>query len=204
MATGPVLFAAKPARVVQAVEDFAHCPLGKLGQAVTPLRRPTLARMARQEPGRPQLMRIAKLLRVATSEVHQPCPRRGCSGGLLAGSWPIIERFQWTIGNGPLDATLDRLMLHAESLTPRRKRTGLRDKPEAFAPARHGLPAPFATSLSPASAASPPLRWPIPIPDATPTRLFTSLSQTRTRQQNGNPQQKPQACYRIHGIGRLV
>src|SRR5215831_4778998 len=98
------------------VEDFAHRSLGKLSQAVMPLRRPMLARMARQEPGRPQLMRIAKLLRLATSKIHQPCPRRGRNGGLLAGSWPIIKCFQRTIGNGSLDAALNRLMMHAESM----------------------------------------------------------------------------------------
>jgi hypothetical protein len=37
-------------------------------------------------------------------------------GGLLARAWPIIKRFQWTIGNSPLDAALDRLMMYAESL----------------------------------------------------------------------------------------
>jgi hypothetical protein len=37
-----------------------------------------------------------------------------CNGGLFAGSRPIIKRFQRTIRNRPLDAALDRLMVHTE------------------------------------------------------------------------------------------
>ena len=97
-------------------EDFAHRPLGKLGQAAMPFRRPMLAGVARQEPRRPQLMRIAEILGLATSQVHQPCPRRARNGGLFAGSRQIVQRRQRTVGDRPLDAALDRLMMHAESL----------------------------------------------------------------------------------------
>jgi hypothetical protein len=80
-----------------------------------PLHRPMLARVARQQPGRPQLMRIAQLLGLATGQVDQPRLRRDCDGGLFAGSRPIIERRQRTIGNRPLDTALHGLMVHAKS-----------------------------------------------------------------------------------------
>ena len=104
------------------VEDFAHGPLGQLGEAVMPRRGAMLARVAGQQPRRPQLVRIAQFLCLATGQVHQPSLGRGRDRGLFARPRPIIERRQRTIGYRPLNAALDGLMMHAQSPAHRKER----------------------------------------------------------------------------------
>src|SRR5215471_2629753 len=104
------------------IEYLAHRPLNQLGKAGVPLRRPMLARMASQQSRRPQLVRIAQFLRLAAGQRDKPS--LGFSGDrrLLARSRAIVQRRQRTIGHRPLNAALNRLMMHSHCLTHREER----------------------------------------------------------------------------------
>jgi hypothetical protein len=96
------------------VENFAYGPLHQFRQAFVPDSRPIFARMASQEARRPQLVRIAKVLRFPTAQRHKPCFGLGCDRRHLAGPRTVTQRCQWAKGRGSLDATLHGLMMHAE------------------------------------------------------------------------------------------
>jgi hypothetical protein len=83
-----------------------------------------LARVTSQKPRRPQFVRIAQVLRLAAGQRDQPCPGLDSDRRLLARPRTIVERGHWTIGQRPLDAALDRLMMHPQSL-PHRKEGGV-------------------------------------------------------------------------------
>ena len=73
------------------------------------------ARVTSEQPRRPQLVRIAQFLRLATGQVHQPSLGLGRDSRLLARSRPVVKCRERTIGDRPLDAALDGLMMHSES-----------------------------------------------------------------------------------------
>lgn len=89
-----------------------------------PYRRSVLARMARQEPRRPQLMRIAVVLRLVARQRHQPGLGLSRDRWLLARSRTIVEARQRTVGQRPLDTALHRLMM-GPSLWPTAQNEGL-------------------------------------------------------------------------------
>ena len=60
-------------------------------------------------------MRIAQFLRLATGQIYQPGLGLGRDGRLLTRLRPVVECCQRTIGDRPLDAALDGLMMHPES-----------------------------------------------------------------------------------------
>jgi hypothetical protein len=70
--------------------------------------------MARQQPCRPQLVRIAVLLGFVASQRHQPSLRLRRDGRLLTGAWPVIECGHYLVGKRSLDATLDGLMMNTK------------------------------------------------------------------------------------------
>ena len=73
------------------------------------------ARVTGQQPRRPQLVRIAQFLRLATGQIYQPGLGLGRDARLLTRPRPVVECCQRTIGDRPLDAALDGLMMHPES-----------------------------------------------------------------------------------------
>jgi len=54
------------------IEDLAHRILDQIGETLMSCRWPMRARVAGQQPRRPQLMRIAQFLGLATGQRHQP------------------------------------------------------------------------------------------------------------------------------------
>src|SRR3984885_1920770 len=80
-------------------------------------RRSTLARMTGQKPRRPQLVRIAVLLGLIARQRYQPGFRFRRDRRLLARSRSVVEGRQRAIGQCPLDAALDRLMVYAKFLS---------------------------------------------------------------------------------------
>ena len=86
-----------------------------------PLRRSVLARMAGEKARRPQFVRIAKLLGLATSEIYHPGfgLRRDCR----LTTWPrqIVERRDRTMSQRPFNTALDSLMVHPRSLCHRKE-----------------------------------------------------------------------------------
>ena len=101
---------------------LAHRALDQVGETFMPRRRCVLARMACQHPRRPQLVRIAVILGLVARQRHQPSFGLRRDRRLLARSRSVIEGRQRAIGQRPLDATLDRLMMHAKSLPDRKER----------------------------------------------------------------------------------
>ena len=102
-------------------ENLAHRALDKIGETSVSRRRPVLARMARQKTRRPQLVRIAVILGLVARQRHQRGLGLRRNRWLLARSGAVIKRRQRPIGQRPLDATLDRLMVHANPLTNGKK-----------------------------------------------------------------------------------
>ena len=95
--------------------------------------------MARQEPGRSQLTRIAQLPGLATGQVYQPRLRRGCNGRLFAGSRPLPADHRQL----PARHSAGRSDGARQAPGPPRSTMGLLDRREAFAPAQAascGLP----------------------------------------------------------------
>jgi len=157
------------------IEDLAHRALSQLAKAGVLFRRAVLARVASQEPRRPQLVRIAEVLRLAAGEVDNP--RLGLRGDrrLLAGPRPIIERRQRTQDQRPLDTALNGLMVRAYGPVPPEKRMARPGRPATSAPVRPGPPVPFASGQSRATPPNLPRSSPIRSPSAVPPRLQTSL-----------------------------
>ena len=91
-------------------------------QVVADLVGSMLARVASQEPRRPQLVRRAQsVLRLAAGQRDQPCLGLGGDRRLLAGPRPIIERRQRTVDQRPLDTALNGLMVCAYGPSHRKK-----------------------------------------------------------------------------------
>src|ERR1700716_506343 len=103
-------------------KNLAHRALDKIGETSVSRRRPVLARMARQKTRRPQLVRIAVILGLVARQRHQPGLGLRRNRWLLARSGAVIKRHQRSISQRPLDAALDRLMMHAQSLSHGKKR----------------------------------------------------------------------------------
>jgi hypothetical protein len=85
-------------------------------------RRTVLARMAGQQPCRPQLVRIAMILGLVARQRYQPGPGLRRNRRLLAGSRAVFEGRQRSIGHCPFDAALHGLMMHSEALPHRKER----------------------------------------------------------------------------------
>ena len=117
-------------------EDLAHRALDQIGETFVPRRRPVLARMARQKPRRPQLVRIAVILGLVARQRHQPGLGLRRDRWLLARSRSVIECRQRAIGQRPFDAALYRLMMDPETLSHRVERR-LLSVPEQHLRPRH-------------------------------------------------------------------
>ena len=94
------------------IEDLAQSALNQLAKAGVPFGRSMLARVTSQKPRRLQFVRIAQVLRPAAGQRDQPCPGLSSDRRLLARPGTIVERRHCTIGQRPLSAALDRLMMH--------------------------------------------------------------------------------------------
>jgi hypothetical protein len=93
-----------------------------MGETVMPRRRSVLARVPGQQPRRPQLVRIAVLLGLVARQRYQPGLGFRRDRRLLARSRSVVEGRQYAIGHGPLDAALDRLMVHAKAASHGKER----------------------------------------------------------------------------------
>ena len=100
-------------------KDFADRALGDVGHARMSCGFGVLARMARQQPRRPKLVRISQILGLLAGQRDQP--RLGVSGDLrrLARSRAVIERRHHAEADGAIKAPLDRLMGHAHGFAHR-------------------------------------------------------------------------------------
>jgi hypothetical protein len=78
--------------------------------------------MARQQPRRPQLVRIPVLLGLVACQRHQPGLGLQRNRRLLARSGPVIECRKRAVGHRPFDAAFNGLMMHAKSLPHRKER----------------------------------------------------------------------------------
>ena len=150
------------------IEDFAQRALSQLGEAGVSLRRPMLARMAGQQPRRPQFVGIAEVLGLAAGEVDNPC--LGLGGDASAPCPAADDRRAPPSAPRPAPA---RRSAGPSDGAPRRpshreKTTGLPDRPAAFAPARPGSPVPFANAQSHATSPNPLRPSPIRSPAAAP------------------------------------
>jgi len=104
------------------IQNLADRALRQIGEAQMSFRRSALARVTSQKPGRPQFVRVAELLRLATCQRHQPSLGLERDPRLPAGTRTIVERRHRTFGHGPLDAALDRLMMQPKLPTDGEKR----------------------------------------------------------------------------------
>ena len=125
------------------IEDVAQRALSQFGKADVPRSRRMLAHMTGEKTRRPQFVRIAEFLGLATGKVHHPCLGLSRDRRLLAGSRQIVERRHRTMGHCPFDAALDGLMVHTHSPTHCKKRRVLsvaQQHPRPLDPARWFLP----------------------------------------------------------------
>jgi hypothetical protein len=121
------------------VEDLGHRPIGQLGETGVSLCRRMFAGVAGQKPHRPQFVRIAQLLRLPASQRYQPRLGFRRDRRLLARALAIIERCYRPIGQGSLDAALDRLVMHTQGLANRKEGRVFpvgKQHPRPFDPAR--------------------------------------------------------------------
>src|SRR5829696_1579715 len=81
-----------------------------------------LASMAGQKPGRPQFVRIAKILGLAACQRRQPCLGFHRDRRLLARVTAVVQRRHGALNRRPLNAALDRLMMQSEHLAHGKKR----------------------------------------------------------------------------------
>jgi hypothetical protein len=93
------------------IEDLAQRALSELAKAAMPLSRSILPRMASEKARRPQFVRIAEVLGFAAGKIHHPCLRLGRDRRYSARPRSIIERCARTLGQCPLDAALNGLMV---------------------------------------------------------------------------------------------
>ena len=97
------------------VEDVAQRALSKLAQAGMAFLRSVFASMPGEEPRRPQLVRIAKLLGLAAGQVRQPSLGLGRDRRLSPGARQIVERRNGAVGHCAFNAALHSLMMHPYS-----------------------------------------------------------------------------------------
>src|SRR5271155_5382983 len=140
------------------IEYLAQSALNQLAKAGVPFGWALLARVTSQKPRRPQFVRIAQVLRLAAGQRDQPCPGLGSDRRLLARPGTIVERRHWTVGQRPLNAAAGPSDDAPPKLDPPQRTRGLSGKPTAFALARPGSPAPFASVLSKRASPNPLLR----------------------------------------------
>jgi hypothetical protein len=84
-----------------------------------------LARMAGQNPRRPNFVRIAVLLGLVARQRHQPGFGLRRDHRFLARPRSVVEGRQRARGDRPLDTALDRLMMDAEAPPDRTERRRL-------------------------------------------------------------------------------
>ena len=101
-------------------QDLAHRPLGQVCQARVAGPRPVIARMRRQQAGRPQLVRIAELLRFRTCQPDKPGSGRRRNRRLAPGAGAVVQRRQHPEFGGALQTPGHRLVAH-----PHRPRHGV-------------------------------------------------------------------------------
>src|SRR5215472_1152194 len=120
-------------------KNLANRALHQSGQASVPRRWPMFARVARQQPRRPQLVRVAVLLGLVARQGYQPGLGLQRDHRLFAWAWSVIQRRQRTIGHRPLDAALHGLMMRPKTSRHRQERWVLavsEKHPRALPPAR--------------------------------------------------------------------
>src|ERR1700716_64897 len=103
-------------------EYLAHRALDQLGETFVPRRRSMLAGVTCQQPRGPQFMRITVLLGLVARQRHQPGFGLRCDDWFFARPWSILDRCQRPIGQRPLHAALNRLMMDPNSLPHRTER----------------------------------------------------------------------------------
>jgi hypothetical protein len=74
-----------------ASQYLAQGSLRQIGQASVPGRRAVFAHVLRQEPRRPQFMRVAQILGLATSQIDDERPRFAGDGRLAPGTRTVVE-----------------------------------------------------------------------------------------------------------------
>jgi hypothetical protein len=107
-----------------------------------------LAGMECEKPRRPQFVRIAEVLRLATGQINQPCFGFDRNGGFAARPRAIIERRHWAFGHRPLHPTLDGLVMQSKRLAHRKKRRVFPIRQQDARPLDPVSPVPFATARS--------------------------------------------------------
>jgi hypothetical protein len=103
-------------------EDLAYGALDQMGQAPMPCRRPPFTCMIGQQSRRPQLVWIAVVLGLVARQRYQPGLGLRRDRWFLTGPRPIVERRKRPMGQGPLDAALDCLMVHPHGTADRKER----------------------------------------------------------------------------------
>src|SRR6516165_7607834 len=81
--------------------------------------------MARQQPRRPQLVRITMIFGLVARQRHQPSLGLWRNRRLRARTRPVIQGGQRAIGKRSLDAAFDSLMMHTNLLPDSKERGGL-------------------------------------------------------------------------------
>ena len=72
-------------------ENFAQRALSKIGEAFVSCRRPMFANVSRQQPRRPQFMRIAQFLGFAASKIDDESSRFFCDDPLASRTRTVVE-----------------------------------------------------------------------------------------------------------------
>jgi len=101
-------------------QDLAHCSLGQLRQARVASTRSVIARMRRQQSGRPQLVRVTELHWLRASQPDQPGSGLGRNRRLAPRAGAVVQRRQHTQFGGTLQASRHRLLTY-----PHRPRHGI-------------------------------------------------------------------------------
>ena len=130
-------------------EDLTHRALNQLGETFVPRRRSVLARMACQQPRRPQLVRIAVLLGLVARQRNQPSLGLRRDRRLLARSRSVVERRQRRHRPAPVRRSAGPSDDVRQVFVPRQKTMGSPDRRAAFAPAPPGSQARFANAKEP-------------------------------------------------------
>ena len=130
------------------VEDFAHRALREMGETGMSCG-PARSRAWRgEQPRRPQFVRIAKILGLATGQINQHALASIGDGRLAAATRAIVKSRHRALRHCALDATLHGLVMQIRASGLPQKTKGLPDTPAGFAPARPGPPVGFATARS--------------------------------------------------------
>jgi len=84
-------------------EDIAYRSLRQIGETLMSEGRSILAYMARQQPCRPQLVRMTLILRLIANQGPQPSLSLQCNRRFIARAWPIIQSSHRAVGKRSLD-----------------------------------------------------------------------------------------------------